>query len=278
LVGVAILFVRGGPDCKSQISNFRFESVVWRVANVAGLIVAAGAVMSPWAIRNHRIFGTAILTTTHGGYTLYLGNNEQFYDYLAKGDSELPWQASSLQPLVLSKDTVLTEEILNKLKKLSTIGKKFEEQKRQRGYTDHPELRNDFIAYEFAELAMHEQPRMAALACAYRVGQLWSPLPHKLTADESTGRQLLRYATCAWYCGVYVLVAVGVWRLRRKLLAPPWIWGVLLCFAFTAVHTFYWTNLRMRAPLMPFVAIIAAAGVARMTERRRDRGTESEAD
>jgi hypothetical protein len=34
---------------------------------------------------------------------------------------------------------------------------------------------------------------------------------------------------------------------------------VLLCVAFTAVHTFYWTNLRMRAPLMPFVAMVAVA-------------------
>ena len=49
--------------------------------------------------------------------------------------------------------------------------------------------------------------------------------------------------------------------LMRKLLQPPWIWGVLLCVAFTAVHTFYWTNLRMRAPLMPFVALVAAAAV-----------------
>jgi hypothetical protein len=83
-----------------------------------------------------------------------------------------------------------------------------------------------------------------------------------LTADESMNRQLLRYATCAWYLGVYALAAVGVWRLGWRLLQPPWIWGVLLCVAFTAVHTFYWTNMRMRAPLMPFVAVVAAAGAA----------------
>jgi len=75
-----------------------------------------------------------------------------------------------------------------------------------------------------------------------------------------------------WYCGVYVLAAIGVWRLSRgsvgkahptTLFQPPWIWGVLVVLAFTAVHTFYWTNLRMRAPLMPFVAIVAAAGMPR---------------
>jgi len=33
--------------------------------------------------------------------------------------------------------------------------------------------------------------------------------------------------------------------------------------AFMVVHALYWTNLRMRAPLMPFVALIAAAGAPR---------------
>jgi hypothetical protein len=36
---------------------------------------------------------------------------------------------------------------------------------------------------------------------------------------------------------------------------------VLLCLVFTGVHTFYWSNLRMRAPLMAFVACVAAAAL-----------------
>src|SRR5439155_18166700 len=31
LVGVGMLLVRGGPNFKLQISNFRFENVVWRL-------------------------------------------------------------------------------------------------------------------------------------------------------------------------------------------------------------------------------------------------------
>jgi hypothetical protein len=45
------------------------------------------------------------------------------------------------------------------------------------------------------------------------------------------------------------------------------MWGILLALVFTAVHTFYWTNIRMRAPLMPAVAIAAAAGAARIAGR-----------
>ena len=59
-----------------------------------------------------------------------------------------------------------------------------------------------------------------------------------------------------------LLAALGIWKLRGKLLAPPWLWGVLLCLVYTGIHTFYWTNLRMRAPIMPLVALVAAWGFA----------------
>src|SRR5262249_7052353 len=147
------------------------------------------------------------------------------------------------------------------LELLARERQEFEKEKTLRNYTDNPELFDDRITYALARSWIGEHPRESVFACLYRIGQLWSPLPHKLTADESAGRRWLRYATCAWYCGVYLLAAIGVWRLRWRLLQPPWIWGVLLCLTFTAVHTFYWTNLRMRAPLMPFVAMVAAAGV-----------------
>ena len=65
------------PDFRFQISDFRLAADVgWRLLNLAAFGVAAAAVISPWAIRNYRVFGKPIVTTTHGGYTLYLANNE----------------------------------------------------------------------------------------------------------------------------------------------------------------------------------------------------------
>jgi hypothetical protein len=52
--------------------------------------------------------------------------------------------------------------------------------------------------------------------------------------------------------------------LRDQLMRPPWAWGLLMCLAFTAVHTVYWTDLRMRAPLIPFLGLLAGWGLARM--------------
>jgi hypothetical protein len=255
LVGIGMLVVSGASaergarsgELKRRQLPAGFE---WRVANFVALVVAAGGVMSPWVIRNYRVFGRPIITTTHGGYTLYLGNNESFYEYLANDKSGLPWTAPPIDlGIVTSSDPTMPSETMF-----------------------------DQTYYRYARSAIRNSPRGFLHACAYRLWQLWSPLPHKLTVDESLGRRLLRYTTCAWYCAVYALAAVGIWRLRGALVRPPWIWGVLLCAAFTAVHALYWTNLRMRAPLVPFVAIVAGAalsGRGTKTERQTDGGRES---
>jgi hypothetical protein len=221
----------------------------WRVANVAGLLVVAAMVVSPWAVRNYRVFGKAIVTTTHGGYTLYLANNEWFYDWLRDDRTGLPW----------------TPQLGSGFRNVLSFGS-----------TDS-EIGYDGWCYADVTRTIQQRPYDFAISCLYRLGQLWSPLPNQLTWYESLSKWLLRYATCAWYCGVYALAVMGIWRLsaahgtpRRAfptvvgriaaLFQSPWVWGALLCVAFTAAHTFYWTNLRMRAPLMPFVAMVAAAG------------------
>jgi hypothetical protein len=212
--------------------------------NVIALIVAAVAVMSPWAIRNQQVFGKPMLSTTHGGYTLFLGNNIHFYKWLRSEDSSgLPWEAPLDHRPPSASDANPTTPNPSILR------------------LPENELLDDSFHYELAQRAIESSRSSFGLACLYRIRQLWSPMPHKLTADESTGRMLLRYGTAVWYVGVYLLAAVGVWRLRWRLFKQPWVWGVLLCFAFTAVHTLYWCNLRMRAPLMPFVALVAGAAL-----------------
>jgi hypothetical protein len=39
--------------------------------------------------------------------------------------------------------------------------------------------------------------------------------------------------------------------------------------SFTAVHTFYWTDMRMRAPLVGVVCLLAAAGGAQLATKKR---------
>ena len=230
-------------DCGLRIAEWRTRSLR-AVANVTALVVIAAAVMSPWAYRNYKEFGKPILTTTHGGYTLLLGNNDWFYDWLEKGAADLPWKPDTNPDLTLG-----GTDLLLAMDRGSLVA------------IPQGEPAVDRRSYEIAWREIDRRPSSFRRSCLYRIRQLWSPLPNKLTADESTGRRLMRYATAAWYCGVYALAAVGIWRLRWQLVRQPWVWGVMLCLTFTAVHTLYWCNLRMRAPLMPFVALVAGAAL-----------------
>jgi 4-amino-4-deoxy-L-arabinose transferase-like glycosyltransferase len=220
-----------------------------RLANAGTLLLAAAIVLSPWAIRNYRQFRKPIVTTTHGGYTLWLGNNWTFYKFLRSDHS-----GHSIEFLL----------------QIQFLGQLWSHPKQQNLF-EIDETLDDRIAYEMAFGAIHDQPGMFAYACAYRIGQLWNPLPHQLRANESLSRCLLRYATAVWYVTVFVLAVLGINSLRWQVLRTPWLWGVLLCLSFTAVHTVYWTNLRMRAPLMPVVCLLAAAGAAQVAARVRRR-------
>ena len=44
---------------------------------------------------------------------------------------------------------------------------------------------------------------------------------------------------------------------------------LLLILNFTLVHLVYWSNMRMRAPLVPLIALIAARGLGQSTRAAR---------
>jgi hypothetical protein len=255
-----------GGDSPSLTLRVSMRGWLWRGVNVATLMLIAAIVLSPWAIRNYRVFGKPIVSTTHGGYTLLLANNPHFFRYLSDDKTGLPWDIDTSPPSRIEfsattrpssfKEEAEMEREAAFIYEFSPAAKRYP-----------AELWLDDRQYQFAWEVIKSQPSQFVSACLYRLRQLWSPLPHRLTADESTAKMAMRYAVAAWYIAVYLLAAVGIWKLRSKLLAPPWLWGVLLCLVFTGIHAFYWTNLRMRAPLMPFVALVAAYGISELIRR-----------
>ena len=217
-----------------------------RLKTFAAFSAAVALVLAPWVVRNQIQFGRPIVATTHGGYTLLLGNNPSFYDYLRSGAWATVWDE----------------------------GDYFDGRSKS---MPRDELRRDRIAYAEARQNIRRQPGMFAYACVVRVGRLWAPLPHRLTDGESPARRSVRYTIGLWYLAEFLLAAIGLFavftgrpraagldpalcRPNQKRRTNPWLWGVLLVVCFTAVHTLYWTNMRMRAPLMPVVALAAAAG------------------
>ncbi len=62
-----------------------------RLARCATMSLTLILVLSPWAIRNALIFGEPVWTTTHGGYTLALANNEVYYRDVLNGPPGGVW-------------------------------------------------------------------------------------------------------------------------------------------------------------------------------------------
>ena len=264
LCGLGLLFLQasGGrqpSDTKAASKEALIIQYARCFANLAAFGLVAAIVVSLWGYRNYQQFGKPIITTTHGGYTLYLANNEYFYHHQWNDRSGMPWNPS--EKILLPSDDYDNDpssfENVEWMLKWDAYG--YNSKNWKRPY----ELVIDDVLYDAAIGDLSSNPLMFAYSCLYRISQLWSPLPHKLMADESGSRALLRYATCVWYLGVFAAAIAGIWQLKGKLLRSPWIWGVLLCLVFTGVHTFYWSNMRMRAPLMPVVALVAAFGVSK---------------
>ncbi len=260
---VVALFLLPGLFVASQADVKTKKQRQWgmRIFNATALLVTGLGIMFPWAWRNYQVFQEPLFTTTHGGYTLYLANNRHFYRYLRNDHSGLPWQPDE--------ETVWGEGLQYSLSfagEQRSLLRQLNPPSRTLDYSR--ELTDNKIQAQAAGDAIQEDPLGFILAAGYRVRQLWSPLPYRLTAEESQGRLALRYLTAAWYLAVYALAITGIVRLRWNLFRSPWLWGALLCAIFTGVHLFYWCNLRMRAPLMPIVAVVAAAGALHLQQRR----------
>jgi 4-amino-4-deoxy-L-arabinose transferase-like glycosyltransferase len=217
-----------------------------RLLRTAALAVAAAAVLAPWAIRNQIVFGWPVIITSHGGRTLLLANNPEFYEYLRAAPWGSTWDAKEF-----NREWKLQQDLIE-----TPIGLAVDE------------LEDDRRSYALAWQNIKREPAMFAYACLVRIGRLWAILPHPTSPDESASHRGLRYAVAIWYLGELVLAATGLWFLGRRLTRPPWLWGLLLLISFTAVHAFYWTDLRMRAPLESVVVLLAAQGVVVLASRR----------
>lgn len=218
-----------------------------RFARAAALLAGAAVVLAPWAIRNELVFGRPIVTTTHGGYTLLLANNPEFYAYLRNGTWGSVWDARE-------------------------FNERWRSEQQGQGSALDPaarELESDRRAYAAAWENIGREPLMFAYSCLARLGRLWNVLPHRTSPDESTSRRGLRFAVAIWYTLELLLAAAGIAYLRRRLLLSPWVWGTILVVSLSAVHTIFWTDMRMRAPLVIVVALLVAQGVLMLATGRQ---------
>jgi hypothetical protein len=240
--------------------------LVWAILLVAAIVVesrrrrgfrsaaiAAGIVaiaVGGWTLRNVKALGHPIWATTHGGYTLLLGNNESFYRYLSQGRFGQAWDA---------------DEFLNAYRHRYD-GDPREAAFWNRDWTAPPnnasrvsEHEDDRLCYRSAVATIKRQPGRFVWSALVRVARLWSPFPHDIAGRSAAA---ITMVSC-FYLALYTAVLISIDRLRGLLLTRQW-WAIwLLAITLTGVHAVYWSNLRMRAPAIPALAILASLSLCR---------------
>jgi hypothetical protein len=195
-----------------------------RVKRVGILLLTIATVLFPWAIRNMSLLGEPVFTTTHGGYTLALANNPVYYRDVLNGPPGSVWTGH---------DQWVWWDSVNR----ETAG------------MSEPQA-DRYLRATVREL-IRERPLDFARASLARLGRFWGFAP-----AASVYPTPVRWATFAWTIPFWVAVLLGL----RK--ADLWRWprvaAPLLVLGLTMVHCVFWTDLRMRAPIIPALALIAA--------------------
>jgi 4-amino-4-deoxy-L-arabinose transferase-like glycosyltransferase len=194
-----------------------------RLADGLMLALSMLAVLAPWAIRNAVVLGVPVITTTHGGYTLALANNEVYYRDVLNGPPGRVWTGH---------DQWLWWDSVNR----DTSGMSEPEDDRY--------LRQRVVRLAF------EQPTTFLHASLQRLERFWSVSPAIAVYSP-----LVRLATTLWTVPFWAALVVGLFR--GSLWRWPQVAAPLAILGLTAVHSLYWTDLRMRAPIVPAIALVA---------------------
>lgn len=208
--------------------------------------MTAAVVIAPWVIRNTFVFSRPIVMTTHGGYTLLLANNQTFYDEVVTGP-DVRWRAESL--------SAWQKEVASIL--------------RRQDSSNWDETARDAALSRLARSWITTHPIEFIHASAFRASRFWAIRP---SATEGIPESLLSLVG-VYYLSLFLCAALGLIVHRHT-----WIrmWPlVVFVMAFTALHAVYWSNARMRSPIVPVISVVSAAGffaLKRLPNRRTIRG------
>lgn len=226
--------------------------------------------LTPWIARNREHFGKSIWATTHGGYTLLLANNPILYDHFAQGSLSRNWDEDLFHRLWARRKSHdphqadfwnAAHDAAAPTRDNNTPLVKSVEHSQMNYGQRHREVVEDELAQSIAIETIRQRPLMFAWAAIVRVGWLWTPLPNPRPDSW------IKWPIATWYLALYVLAMTGAWRLGRKNLETGWILGWLLLISLTLVHAVYWSNMRMRAPALPLLYLLAAQSADWLTHK-----------
>ena len=193
----------------------------------------------PWFLRNCLVMDAPILMTTHGGYTILLGNNLVFYKEVVEKPIGTVWSNHSRM----------------------TWSEQNELELRQSGISADDEVARDRWMTRKAIDHIREEPNLFFRACLLRFVRFWNVIP--LTSDSPF---VVKAGLTLFYSVLYLAMLLGLIHVLRHWNAD-WFSILILIAAFNLVHLVYWSNTRMRAPAMPAVAVLAAVGISVLWKR-----------
>lgn len=235
----------------------------------AGVVVFGVSIcVVPWATRNFLVLGQPIWATTHGGYTLLLANNPSLYDHFERSGPSRNWDSQPFHAAWAARGKSLG---VNRV--TDTIRPTTDKNKLSENTTLHPtdadywladnlpttfprptwgELQDDRLAYQAARATISRRPQLFLLSCFYRAGWFWAVWPN-------SGGWAARLIG-VWYAVWLGIVLFAVGRSRFACLRLVGVPAIALVVTLTAIHSVYWGNMRMRAPLMAVVYVGATLG------------------
>ena len=120
-----------------------------------------------------------------------------------------------------------------------------------------PVASGDYFARKTKSFIL-EHPRQAAKIMAGKFLLYWRPWPY----DPHAARA--RAAITAYFCVLFALAAAGAFSLGSL----PAVWPAFaLILYLSMLHSVFFTSLRYRSPLEPFLCAFAAAGALRLWKR-----------
>ncbi len=182
----------------------------------------------PWAIRNRLVFGEFVWTTTHGGYTFALANNPDYYRDVLNGPPGSVWDETKQRGWALE---------------ISQLTDGLSEPAADRRLT------------ESGWRMLRKRPHDFLRASIARIGRFWAVAP-----SPSVYGPMTRLAAASWNIPLFLLAIIGLAR------GKSWRWPLAIipaiAIGLSVVHCLYWTDMRMRAPMIPGIALAVGLGLS----------------
>ena len=255
-------------------SLVRYRTLAWRELLIGSLIVVtSGVTVLGWMERNRRAIGRPVWATTHGGYTLLLGNNPYFYQYLQQrsfaeaGLWGAAWDAEPFHQDWQRRQTELRLQFAERPPENLSFPADI-------GYANSVDYEawEDRAAGEWSKETIRQQPGMFFYSSLVRVARLWTPVP-RVGQQVSAISLLLGVYYTLIYVACLIVVSRLLWTSWRDFLGGnqhrsaagvgSWVTvsALLLVCSLTLVHAVYWSNVRMRAPAMPIILGLGSLGI-----------------